>query len=343
MQSASSSTTFACKQADCSYCGGTCDPVSGCICPTTHCESTSIGSCTWLLDHSQTCQCLGGQACGKADVVAAKCKNATTTMRPLVVLSTPPVQGILRSLSPEALKQCSVCHEVSYGFSTKPAHVEYCKTFGNFIVLAAKFHTSSTFGLAAGLYTKDLETTSSSKVAAGPFNGAYWHYYPAKSIGFTSSEDIDLFPIDYSSKNCENRLSWEFEANYAGGRVGCSTTVADPGWRKMMYICNVSASSSVSALPTLHAHARKMMYTCNVSASSVSALPTLHAHARKMMYLCGVECPSDPSCSHTQNGLSSALSTLYAHTHKMMYICNVSASSSVSALPTLHALTHRTA
>jgi hypothetical protein len=159
-------------------------------------------------------------------------------------MGSPPVLGIQRDLPVEALSECSVCHDISYGFSTMPIHVEYCKTFGNFIVLAAKYYSSSTLSLAAGLNTSDLYTTSSATVATGPINGAYWHYVSAKSIGFSSEPNIYLNPADTYSSSCENRLSWEF-GGYAGGRVGCSSTnLKDRNWRKMMFICNVSTTVS---------------------------------------------------------------------------------------------------
>ena len=132
---------------------------------------------------------------------------------------------------------------------TTSTHVEYCKTLGNFIVLAAKYYSSSTLSLAAGLYTSYLNATSSDTVAAGPLNGAYWHYVPSKAIGFTSTANIYLNPADTSSNNCTDSLSWEFAGWYAGGRVGCSSTnLKDTNWRKMIYICNVSVM--VSASPT---------------------------------------------------------------------------------------------
>jgi hypothetical protein len=129
-----------------------------------------------------------------------------------------------------------------------PVHVEYCKTFGNFIVFAAKSTSSSTLSLAAGLYTSDLNTTSSNTVGAGPVNGAYWHYNPSKAVGFSSTADVNLNPSDTVTTNCESRVSWEF-GWYVGGRVGCSTGVTETNWKKMIYICNVSAVVSAGCMP----------------------------------------------------------------------------------------------
>jgi hypothetical protein len=125
-----------------------------------------------------------------------------------------------------------------------PAHVEYCKSFGNFIVLAAKYFSTTTLSLAAGLPTSSLNTNSSLTTAMGPINGAYWHYVADKGIGFTADVDINLNPYDTSTSNCAERLSWEF-GGYAGGRVGCSTNLKDTNWRKMIYICNVLVSTSL--------------------------------------------------------------------------------------------------
>lgn len=161
-------------------------------------------------------------------------------------MGSAPVQGIRTNLSPDVLSQCAVCHDISYGYSTMPVHVEYCKTFGNFIVLAAKHHSSSTLGVAAGLFTSQLNTTSSDRVAAGPVNGAYWYYVPAKAIGFASTAEVYLNPVDTSTSSCESRLSWEF-GWYAAGRVGCSSaSLKDTNWRKMIYICNVSTVSALA-------------------------------------------------------------------------------------------------
>ncbi len=158
-------------------------------------------------------------------------------------LSSPPVQGIKTDLSPDLLSQCAVCHDISYGYSTLPAHVDYCKTFGNFIVFAAKYYSTSTLSLVAGLYTRDLNITSSDTVGAGPVNGAYWHYVPSKAIGFSGTADILLSPLsDTVTTNCASRLSWQF-GGYVGGRVGCSSTnLKDTSWRKMIYVCNVMVS-----------------------------------------------------------------------------------------------------
>ena len=157
-------------------------------------------------------------------------------------MASPPVLGIQHDLPPGALSQCSVCHDISYGYSTMPAHVEYCKQFGNFLVLAAKHQNAGTLSLVAGLYASDLNTTSSDTVAVGPINGAYWHYVPSKGIGFTNTAEIYLNPADTLSSKCATRLSWEF-GWYAGGRVGCGgTDLKDTSWRKMIYTCNVTVS-----------------------------------------------------------------------------------------------------
>jgi hypothetical protein len=111
------------------------------------------------------------------------------------------------------------------------------------MVFAAKYWSSSTLSLAAGLYTADLSTTASDTVGTGPINGAYWHYVPSKAVGFSGTADISLNPSDKLTTNCARRLSWEF-GWYPGGRAGCGyTNLKDTSWRKMIYICNVTVSA----------------------------------------------------------------------------------------------------
>jgi hypothetical protein len=157
-------------------------------------------------------------------------------------LSSPPVQGVQRDLPVSALSQCALCHEIAYGYSTSTSHVEDCKARGNFIVFGAKHYYSSTISLAAGLRSSDLQTTSSTTMAAGPFNGAYWYYDPSRSIGFASRQDISLSPVDTSNNYCSDRVGWQF-GWYAPGRIGCNTNVWDNSWRKVMYACNLQVNA----------------------------------------------------------------------------------------------------
>jgi hypothetical protein len=133
---------------------------------------------------------------------------------------------------------CQVCQDVPYSHVTTVADIENCKSRGNVFAAAAKSSASpDRLALVAMLLSSDLVTTSSTSSASGPFNGAFWYYFPGKSFGFASVRSINIYYVDESTSSCEYRLSWHLDGSSSGWRAGCATEIRDSSWRKVMYAC----------------------------------------------------------------------------------------------------------
>ncbi len=133
---------------------------------------------------------------------------------------------------------CQVCQDVPYSHVTKVADIENCKSRGIVFAAAAKSSASpDRLALVAMLLSSDLITTSSVSSASGPFNGAFWYYYPGYGFGFASERSIGLGMSDTASSSCEYRLSWTADGIHGGWRAGCTTSIHDSSWRKVMYAC----------------------------------------------------------------------------------------------------------
>jgi hypothetical protein len=145
---------------------------------------------------------------------------------------------------------CQVCQDVPYSHITSVADIENCKSRGNVFAAAAKASASpDRLALVAMLLSSDLITTSSSSSASGPFNGAFWYYYPGRSFGFASERSIDLRYVDILTSSCEYRLSWHLDGSNTGWRAGCATDIRDSLWRKVLYACGF-APGQVREVPS---------------------------------------------------------------------------------------------
>jgi hypothetical protein len=154
-----------------------------------------------------------------------------------------PVKGILNNVP--ALSQCQVCQDVPYDYTTKSEDIRNCKAKGNFIAIAAKQQQEDVLAVVAGLYSSDLQETSSLSKATGPINGAFWYYVPGLSFGFAASAQINLHIADKNDTECGKRLSWHLDIGVGGWRAGCQTDLtSDEGWRKIIYACNAQVSDS---------------------------------------------------------------------------------------------------
>ncbi len=165
-----------------------------------------------------------------------------------------PIQGVELNI-PLLDDVCQVCQDVPYSHVTTVADIENCKSRGNVFAAAAKSSASpDRLALVAMLLSSDLITTSSTSSASGPFNGAFWYYFPGRGFGFASVRSISLnYYTDDSSSSCEYRLSWFLYASEGGYRAGCATNIYGSSWRKVMYACGPLAftAGQVREVPRL--------------------------------------------------------------------------------------------
>ncbi len=163
-----------------------------------------------------------------------------------------PVQGILTNVPTLDPSQCQVCQDMPYTYATKSEDIEKCKAQGGFITIAAKKLGNKNLALVAGLYSSDLQVTSSIFSATGPTNGAFWYYVPGKSIGFSNSSGIYLESADKGggeNSTCDLRLSWHLDMGVGGWRAGCETGLNDDAtWRKIIYSCDAQVRERKSSL-----------------------------------------------------------------------------------------------
>jgi hypothetical protein len=152
-----------------------------------------------------------------------------------------PVTGILNNVP--ALTQCQVCQDVPYSYATKSEDILNCKAKGNFIAIAARKQGEDVLAVVAGLYSSDLQETSSLTNATGPINGAFWYFLRGIGFGFADTAEIGLDKAEARNNlmACDKSVSWHLDIGVGGWRAGCQTQtvlLSDEGWRKTIYSCN---------------------------------------------------------------------------------------------------------
>lgn len=176
-------------------------------------------------------------------ILVLLCPVVTTRLTRCVLQAALPVVGIQYNVPLLSQPQCRVCIDMPYSDGPTPTDIENCKSQGSFIAFAAKDNSNpNRLSLVAGLFSADMNQTSSHSTAAGPFNGAYWYFFPGNSVGFAGAQDIALNSADTVGTMCETRPSWHLAGNGVGNggwRAGCATGLNDNSWRKVIYSCDV--------------------------------------------------------------------------------------------------------
>ena len=135
---------------------------------------------------------------------------------------------------------CITKYSQPYSDSTSSSEVKQYAVGASpyaYVLLGARYGASGNFKLAAmGDYDTVFAATSS-RYSAYSNSGAYWYFYPGRSMGFAPSSSVDLSWYDYYNRYDSNRMSWYLDNGYGGVRAG-SRSDSTSGLYKVVMYCN---------------------------------------------------------------------------------------------------------
>ena len=229
--------------------------------------------------------------------------SATSTSVPYGILLNYPIANVS--------KICSLCFQYTYSHAITSKDLDNC--VGPWLFVGTlKTPDASTFLQGAFARRVDgLAQTFSSTIAAGPYNGAYWHRIARSSFGFSPSSDIHGNSSE--DQNAESRLIWPLDNSDGEGRaeniralgqdsnhqkvlMSCSGDedtgmLQPPKYTILSYLIshiNTSQALSVNYLGLHHWHRKVVISYLDLTMISLLLLPSVTEHG--CIHLCFIRC-----------------------------------------------------